>query len=154
MRKLITGLVVVGVLVGGGVAAVSAAGGSDRAPSGAELEYRRKGSADLERAMKRLEAVRGRADRAKVKCTTLRCINRTLTRHDNQVAALNAAVSELFFQFFECEVILPVNQFGDPGGSFGYLFDNNDGFGVFLTSGLDVTSPNDPSAAWVVVYTC
>lgn len=154
MRKLITGLVVLSVLVGGGVAAVSAAGGSDRTPSGVEQEYEQKGTAELERAMRRLESVRGRVEHAKVKCTTLKCINKTLTRHSNQIAGLNAAVDELFFQFFECEVIIPVNQFGDPFGEFGYLFDNNDGGGVFLTSGLDVTSPDDPSAAWVVVYIC
>ena len=65
----------------------------------------------------------------------VRCLNRYLTRLANGV---NEAL-ETFDTFFQCTSYLPITQYGDPAGTFGYVFDNNDGTGPFLTSGLDVT---------------
>ena len=57
-------------------------------------------------------------------------------------------------RLLRCEQVAPVTQYGDPFGSFGYLFDNNDGSGPFFTSALDITTSGDPVSAWVIVDVC
>lgn len=48
--------------------------------------------------------------------------------------------------FFRCAQVATITQYGeDPlGGTSGYLFDNGDGTGTFLTTALDVTIEGDP----------
>jgi hypothetical protein len=42
----------------------------------------------------------------------------------------------------------PINQFGDPSGTFGYHWRQPDGTTEILTTALDASSPSDPNALW------
>lgn len=44
---------------------------------------------------------------------------------------------------------VPLTSYGDPGGTFGYVYDPNDGTGEFLTSGVDFPYPGEVPQAWV-----
>jgi len=77
----------------------------------------------------------------KVNCRTLQCLNKSLSK-------LNKAVNNLNFVTFTCEQLMDVTQY------FGYEFDNQDGSGTFLTTGLDRTEPGDTVNVRVVVDTC
>jgi len=66
----------------------------------------------------------------------VRCLNRYLK---SLARGVNKALNT-FDTFFQCTSYLPITQYGDPTtGTFGYVFDNNDGTGPFLTSALDIT---------------
>jgi hypothetical protein len=66
-----------------------------------------------------------------------------------QVATLNgeaAAVAQVLTTCMHGAV--PIADFGDPNGTFGYhWFDSTDG--EILTTALDVTSSSDPNALWI-----
>jgi hypothetical protein len=65
----------------------------------------------------------------------VRCLNRYLSRLANGV---NEAIGT-FEMFFKCTNYLQITQYGDPAGSAGYVYNNNDGTGEFFTSSLDIT---------------
>jgi hypothetical protein len=67
-----------------------------------------------------------------------------LNNHTGRISALESVLA--------CEAVIPLNQFGDPGGTFGYEF--NDGQTTLLTTALDATAQDDPGAVWFVVDTC
>ena len=71
----------------------------------------------------------------------VKCLNRYLTKLANGV---NEAI-ETFDTFFQCTSYLPVTQYGDLAGTFGYVFDPGTGV-TFKTTGLDITEDlaNDP----------
>jgi hypothetical protein len=46
--------------------------------------------------------------------------------------------------------IAPLSVYGDSDGTFGYIFDNNDGGGSFYTSGLDLTAEGQAAGGWFV----
>ena len=51
----------------------------------------------------------------------------------------------------------PLTQYGDPGGTFGYMFDNDaigSGANPFLTTGLDITATGDPVDGWALFDLC
>lgn len=56
-------------------------------------------------------------------------------------------------QTLACIGELPVTQYGDPAGTFGYSF-TGDGMTFFNTTALDGTASGDPVSAWVVVDNC
>lgn len=55
-------------------------------------------------------------------------------------------------QTLACIGELPVTQYGDPAGTFGYSF-TADGM-TFNTTALDGTASGDPVSAWMVVDSC
>jgi hypothetical protein len=52
-----------------------------------------------------------------------------------------------------CYTEVPVTQYGDPNGTFGYSF-TSDGVTFFDTTALDVTAPGDTVSAWALVDSC
>jgi hypothetical protein len=93
-------------------------------------------------------------------CHSWGCVNKKLNklnkkakreaREQNQIRRLALLTAEVVV----CEEIVPVSQYGDAGGTFGYLFDNNDGAGEFFTTGLDFTADGDLVDEWMVVDGC
>ena len=84
-----------------------------------------------------------RAERARVRCQSLRCINRTLTKLTKVLGAL-----------VDCMSLEDVSYYGDPNGTFGYWFNNGDGTSDFMTTALDFTFPGDPVDATMVTWLC
>jgi hypothetical protein len=74
--------------------------------------------------------------RARIRCQTLACINRQLTR---------------IGRFLNCMDLEDVTQYGDVNGSYGYRY--SDG-GDFLTTALDFTESGDSADASVITWTC
>lgn len=98
-------------------------------------------------------------------CKTFRCVNKHMNNLNKRIGSLNrrlkAAIRVNATQtrrlnnhqaLLACEAIVPLAQFGDPAGSFGYEF--NEGAGTFFTSALDATAEDDPAAVWFVVDDC
>jgi hypothetical protein len=143
MRKTITAVLMAVFVVVGLTAVVSAASDADRVPAErlADASSKIKGRlADVH------EEFLGR----KVKCKTLACINRSLTR-------LGRAVNAILFELVNCEQVRDVTQYGDPNGSFGYEFTNTgivNSTDTFPTSGLDFTTPGDTVSNRMLVYVC
>lgn len=52
-----------------------------------------------------------------------------------------------------CFTEVPVTQYGDPTGTFGYSF-TSDGVTFFNTTALDLTAPGDSVGAWALVDSC
>jgi hypothetical protein len=52
-----------------------------------------------------------------------------------------------------CFTEVPVTQYGDPSGRFGYSF-TSDGVTFFNTTALDLTAPGDTVGAWALVDSC
>ncbi len=52
-----------------------------------------------------------------------------------------------------CFTEVPVTQYGDPSGTFGYSF-TSDGVTFFNTTALDLTAPGDTVGAWALVDSC
>jgi hypothetical protein len=82
---------------------------------------------------------------------------------NGQVSSLSGQVSSLQGQLAaadrtlgtitNCLAETPVTQYGDPSGTFGYVF-SNDGFSSFFTSALDGTAPGHHVGAWFLVDSC
>jgi hypothetical protein len=91
-----------------------------------------------------------------VRCQTLKCINRTLTKVTNALNALTGAHNALAGAF-NCLQKTPVTQYGDPFSSFGYEFSPDavpNDVDTFPTSALDLTFPGDSVSFQMVVNTC
>jgi hypothetical protein len=80
-------------------------------------------------------------------CHSFGCVNKKLNALHKQQRRTARLVTK-------CEAVAPVTDYGDPNGSFGYVFDNNDGAGPFFTSALDLTFPGDPVDAFMLVDVC
>jgi hypothetical protein len=82
----------------------------------------------------------------------------TIAGQNQTIAAQGAAISGLtqttkFVKFLEeCLFEVPFTQYGDPEGTFGYLFE--EGGGPIKTSALDLTAEGDPIDAWFVFDAC
>ena len=90
-------------------------------------------------------------------CRTWTCVNGHLTRlHRVQVAqgVKLANLSRTLGGVLGCLAEGPITSYGDPSGTFGYAFDNNDGLGPFLTSGIDWTTSGDPVDGWALFDIC
>jgi hypothetical protein len=135
MRRLIV-VAIVATLAIGGAAVAFASDNSERRiaakPSASE-------SNPMKRALTKAERRLAQASAAKIKCRTLGCINRSLTR-------LAKAVNVLVDETYNCEKYVNVTQYS------GYLYD--DGVNVFPTSGLDYTEAGDAATDRFLVYTC
>jgi hypothetical protein len=80
-------------------------------------------------------------------CHNFACVNKKLNKLHKQEQQTAALVNN-------CERVAPVTVYGDPAGSFGYVFNNNDGTGTFFTSALDFTVTGDPISAFMIVDVC
>ena len=67
------------------------------------------------------------------------------------MATLQSKVRTRNTAVFVCEQEVPITQYGDPNGTFGYVFDSG---GTFDTTGLDVTATGDTVDAWFVFDGC
>jgi hypothetical protein len=78
----------------------------------------------------------------------------TLTSLSGKVNSLSGTVSTQGTKL-ACFTDTPVTQYGDPGGTFGYLF-TNDGISADAVdaTALDVTVPGDAVDAWAVMDSC
>jgi hypothetical protein len=96
--------------------------------------------------------------------TQLNSMNVTLTNvannvtnlHDQQVTdegtldALNGGFGNLV----DCLGEYPVTDYGDPDGTFGYVYDSGSGGLEFDTTALDVTNSGDTVGAWTLFDEC
>ena len=100
-------------------------------------------------------------------CHNWACVNRTLSGQQGQIVALQGQVSTLHTQVtaltssvgtlrgvIACLGEVPMTRYGSSDGSSGYLFDNGDGNGPFLTTGLDLTASGDPVGGWMLYDGC
>lgn len=92
-------------------------------------------------------------------CKTFRCVNKHMNNLHARLkgqARLNRVQNRRLNNhqaILNCEAIIPLTQYGDPEGTFGYQF--NDGVNpIFSTSALDVTADGDTVGAWFVIDTC
>jgi hypothetical protein len=66
-----------------------------------------------------------------------------------QVKVLTAANKAVVGVLAACiQGAVPIADFGDPNGTFGYHWVDSTN-GEILTTALDVTSPSDPNALWI-----
>jgi hypothetical protein len=77
--------------------------------------------------------------RAPIKCQTLGCINRQLTKLWNE---------------FNCMGLENVSVYGDSSGTFGYWFNNGGGTTDFMTTALDFTNAGDSVDAKMLTWRC
>lgn len=98
------------------------------------------------------------------------CLRHRVSTLSGEVRSLEARVSSLSSRlggdeatlssvngfvgtFNRCAKEVPLTQYGDPAGSFGYVWD--DGTGSFFdTTAVDVTASGDPVGAWFITDTC
>jgi hypothetical protein len=96
--------------------------------------------------------VAGTADSAvrwPARCHTFKCVN----AHMNQLRSQFVTFKRSTNAFLNCEADLPLSQYGDSEGSFGYEF-SNDGVSTIFTTALDVTASGDDVGAWFIIDTC
>jgi hypothetical protein len=92
------------------------------------------------------------------KCQTFACVNAHMNNLHNRLkaaVAVNATQTRRLNNhqaLFNCEAIVPLTQYGDPGGTAGYEF--NAGAGTVFRSALDVTADGDTVDAWFLVDAC
>lgn len=147
MKKALALVLVVSVLTGMGVFAVSATGRrSTPARASAHRVDSHRLLEELNRVVARTEDSANSVSLARVSCRSLGCINRTLTSLQSQIAAVRSYAkntSNLLRTFLGCLALGDVTQYGD--------FLSTDG--VNPTSGLDFTATGDvpdmTSVAWV-----
>ena len=123
MRRTIITILSTALVLAGTAAVVDAAGG------GPEREVAASSAAA---EAKKLKDLRAKA-KASVRCRTLGCINRKLTK--------------LTRDAFKCERVVPVTRYQ------GYLY-TPDGANVITTTALDETTPGDTPTYGMVIYTC
>ena len=104
---------------------------------------------------------------ATVNCADVACLNRALTRLTRFANATANRLNKLdkfarqqldqwdawYEEWNTCVPIVPITVYGDPNGSYGYLW-TNDGVNVGATTGLDVTWEGDPVDFWALEWTC
>jgi hypothetical protein len=105
------------------------------------------------------------ASSADAKCG-IKCLNKKVNGLSHQLSQAEATINQQAQQIAQssqsvtelqnCLAEAPLTDYGDPSGSFGYLFDN-DGTGgddPFFTSALDITSTGDTVNAWFLFDSC
>jgi hypothetical protein len=90
------------------------------------------------------------------RCHTFTCVNAHMNQLRSQFIAFkrstNAFKSSTNY-LLNCEADIPLTQYGDSAGTYGYEF-SNDGVSTIFTTALDVTTSGDDVDAWFVVDTC
>jgi len=140
MKKTIV-VAVISSMITAGLMAVTFAGATTpkrHAPANAPAVTRAVTGTQLVSDHRMRGALRG-LTRARVRCQTLACINRQLTK---------------IGKFLNCMDLEDVSRYGNESGSFGYLFNNGGGGSDFYTSALDFTNSGDSADASVVTWTC
>jgi hypothetical protein len=122
MRRTIITILSTALVLAGSAAIVNAAGGGpEREVAASPAKAEPKGIIDRAQA------------KASVRCRSLGCINRKLTKLSRDA--------------FQCERLVPVTRYQ------GYLY-TPDGTNVITTTALDETVPGDTPTYQMVIYTC
>ena len=145
MNRIVISALLIALLTGG--AGVAASDPDRRAGDAASSVGSPAPTSEMERLMQRLERTLDPSQHARVNCSTLRCLNRALTRHDNKIVNLSASFLDLYQAFWECQQVVPVTQYG------GYMANFTDGTSGETTA-LDVTTESDPVDLWAMVWVC
>lgn len=104
---------------------------------------------------------------SRVNCRDLACLNRELTqlaRFANgtakRLSTLDAFAREQsrmwrawYQEWNTCVPVMPITAYGDPAGSFGYLW-TPDQTSTFPTTALDITLQGDEVSAYALVWAC
>lgn len=129
MKKLLITLAVAAMAVGGLAVGVSAAGGRDAVS---------RPNPTVRQADGRLDAITERLTKLRVRCVTLSCVNKSLTRLAN-------AVKNITKEMDTCQKVISVSQYGD--------FEQYPDTGPI--TGLDYTDPTFPGTPQnVMIWTC
>lgn len=114
----------------------------------------------LNRKVKQLSSALIKAEKAIVSLSkTVTQQGQAIAAQNQQIAAQGAAIASLdpatkFVKALEtCLFEAPFTQYGDPEGSFGYLFKEEGGTEI-ETSALDITAEGDPIDAWFILDAC
>ena len=96
-----------------------------------------------------------------IRCSTFRCANHYMNAQSAKIKTLQAQVAALQTKltstrtvlagFLNCMNEVPLTQYGDTGGTFGYVFDDG---GTFDTTGLDFTQSGEIPDSWVMWDQC
>ena len=103
--------------------------------------------------------VAGTADSAvtwPARCHTFRCVNAHMNQLHSQLVAFKRSTNAFKSStnaFLNCVDEVPLSQYGDFEGTFGYEF-SNDGVSTIFTSALDVTTSGDDVGAWFIIDAC
>jgi hypothetical protein len=95
------------------------------------------------------------AGTAQASCHSIGCLSRQLTSVTNQLHRAEAVISgnaRVFNKVINCFAEVPTTTYGDPAGSFGYIFAMN-GTAVDTTA-LDVTNPGTLVDGWALYDRC
>jgi hypothetical protein len=130
MRKTITAVLLSALVVVGLTAVVSTASDSDRVPS-------ERLQTDTSKIKSRLSEAREHVREAKIRCKSLACINRSITR---LARAVNAILNDLN----NCEQTRDITQYND--------YEQYPDSGP--VTGLDYTFPGDAISNRMLVYVC
>ena len=136
MRKRIIVGVIATLVLGGGAAIALADSSEQRVASKPAAA-----PAPLQKKLGKVNQQLSESLAARVSCRSLGCINRTLNRLTRAVRVLNRDVNV-------CERFIRVTRYD------GYLYSNDGGANVFLTTALDNTEAGDRVSHRVLVYVC
>jgi hypothetical protein len=95
------------------------------------------------------EAQRTLPSRGPPDAHTFRCVN----AHRNKLHSQFVKFKRFTNAFLNCEADIPLRQYGDSAGTFGYEFSNDEVSTIFTTA-LDVTASGDDVGAWFIINTC
>jgi hypothetical protein len=97
----------------------------------------------------------GAAGTAQASCHSIGCLSRQLTNVTNQLHRAEAVISgnaRVFNAAIKCFKEVPTSTYGDPAGSFGYIFST--GATAIDTTALDVTNPGTLVDGWALYDGC
>lgn len=92
---------------------------------------------------------------AQASCHSIGCLSRqvsSLTRQLHRAEQLITHNANVFNGLSGCLLDVPITDYGDPAGTYGYVFDGPTG--NQLTSALDSTGSGDVVSEWVVTDEC
>jgi hypothetical protein len=97
----------------------------------------------------------GAAGTAQASCHSIGCLSRQLTNVTNQLHQAEGVINRnarVFNNVINCFKEVPTSTYGDPAGSFGYIFAAN---GTAIdTTALDVTNPGTFVDGWALYDGC
>ena len=141
-KRMIVGAAVAAFAVGG---AALAFGDASEQRTAVPLKA---GSKPVEKDLAKVKRGLRQAQAARVRCRSIGCVNRSLTKLANDVNALENNVEILRHDAFDCEQLVNITRYD------GYVWTPNGGATLFTTTALDITTPGDPASARAVVYVC
>jgi hypothetical protein len=83
-------------------------------------------------------------------CHTISCLNGKLNSLTQKLNRDDRALGTLL----SCLKEVPLSTYGNPAGTFGYMFDKGSGVAPIDTTAVDVTNPGDTVNGWVLFDGC